>query len=341
MDQTETGSTEAQKKQGVSRSRRLLVGAMVTLLLLCGMIYALGSWYKQRDYIPYFQARKSELVRADETLIIDNGDYRIYDIRFEDANGMDFMAHLKVPAAGGPRHPVIITLGGTDAGREVIDYLGDTRNWMILALDYPYRGPQDDLSHWEFVSILPQARRALLDTVPAGMLAVDYLYQRGDLDTERIVVAGGSFGALISPALAAAEERISAAAILFGAGNLQEVIEVNLPLPEFVRPAVAWIGSVLVSPFEPLKYVGKVSPRPIFFLNGTEDARMPEAISRAMHDAAGEPKTVTWLPLGHVNLGATEFHQQVLDACAGWLQDIGFMAPEEVFVLPDHPSDQE
>lgn len=339
MKQTVSGNKGATEKQGLSRAARVLVGTLATVLLLCALIYAIGSWYKQRDYLPYFKARKSELVRADETLIFENSDYRIYDIRFEDAKGMDFMAHLKVPTDDGPRHPVIITLGGTDAGREVIEYLGDTRNWMILALDYPYRGPSDDLSHWEFVSILPQARRALLNTVPAGMMAVDYLYQRGDVDTERIVVAGGSFGALISPALAAAEERVSAVAILFGAGNLQEVIEVNLPLPEFVRPPVAWIGSVLVSPFEPLKYVGEISPRPIFFLNGTEDARMPEDISRAMHDAAGEPKTVTWLPLGHVNLGATEFHQQVLDACARWLQEIGFMAPEEVFILPDYPPD--
>ena len=89
-------------------------------------------------------------------------------------------------------------------------------------------------------------RDYVLDTVPAGMMAVDYLYRRGDVDTSRIVVAGGSFGALIAPALTATDERISALAILFGAGDLQAVIEANLPLPEIVRPPVAWIGSVLV-----------------------------------------------------------------------------------------------
>ena len=67
-----------------------------------------------------------------------------------------------------------------------------------------------------------------MDTVPAGMMVLDYLHGRGDVDTDRIVVAGGSFGALISPALAAADERITAVAILFGAGDLQQVIEENL-----------------------------------------------------------------------------------------------------------------
>jgi hypothetical protein len=105
-----------------------------------------------------------------------------------------------------------------------------------------------------------------------------------------------------------------------------------MPFP--VRQVVAWIGSVIVSPMEPLKYIGRISPRPVFMLSGTEDVAMPEEISRALHDAAGDPKTIRWLSLGHVNLKSTEFHQQVLDACMDWLQEIGFMTEDEVFILP-------
>jgi hypothetical protein len=320
---------------GVRRFLRRLLKTFAVLAIVGATVYAVGEWYKGRDYLPHFIERKGELVRADENLIVEEPGFRLFDITFEDSNGVEVIAHLKVPRRGGSSHPVMITLGGTDAGRETIEYLGDTTNWMILALDYPYRGPTDDLSHWQFVSIVPQARRALMDTVPAGMMVLDYLHGRGDVDTDRIVVAGGSFGALISPALAAADERITAVAILFGAGDLQQVIEANLPLPEIVRPPVAWLGSVIVSPFEPLKYIGKISPRPVFFLSGTEDVAMPEAISRALHEAAGEPKKVTWLPLGHVNLDAKEFHQQVLDACMEWLIEIDFMTRDEVFILPD------
>jgi len=85
---------------------------------------------------------------------------------------------------------------------------------------------------------------------------------------------------------------------------------------------------------EPLKYVHRISPHPVFMLSGTEDVAMPEEISRALHDAAGEPKASRWLSLGHVNLESTEFHQQVLDACTDWLQEIGFMNEDEVFILP-------
>ncbi len=41
-------------------------------------------------------------------------------------------------------------------------------------------------------------------------------------------------------------------------------------------------------------------------LSGTEDVAMPEDVSRALHEAAGEPKSVAWLELGHVNLGDRE-----------------------------------
>ena len=331
-------STGLRPDAGTPRTASRLFKTLLVLALCVGALYGLATWYQQRDYLPYFHERKAQLIRADKSLVTDNQEFQVYDIRFEDANGVQVMAHLKVPATGGPRHPVLITLGGTGAGREVIDYLGDTKNWMILALDYPYRGPSDDLSHWQFLSIVPQARRALLDTVPAGMMVVDYLYDRGDVDTDRIVVAGGSFGALIAPALAATDTRISALAILFGAGDLEKVIAANLPLAETMRPPVAWAGAVIASPFEPLKYIGRIAPRPVFFLSGSEDKSMPVEISRALHDAALEPKTVTWLPLGHVNLGAREFHQQVLDACTEWLQEIGFMTPDEVFVLPEQDS---
>jgi dienelactone hydrolase len=309
--------------------------ALAVPAILIVAVYLLGESYKKKDFMPHFHERKSELVTVDERIVERTPEFVMSELSLADAGGIELGAYLKVPSEGGPLHPVMITLGGAAAGREVIDYLGDTGGWTILALDYPYRGSRDHMSHWEFVSVLPGARRAMLDTVPAGMLAVDYLHGRDDVDRSRIVLAGGSFGALFSPALAAADERISAVAILFGAGHLQKVIDANLDMPSPARQVVAWVGSVIVSPMEPLKYIHRISPRPVFMLSGTEDLAMPEAISRALHDAAGEPKTVRWLSLGHVNLKSTEFHQQVLDECMDWLQEIGFMTEEEIFVLPD------
>ena len=100
---------------------------------------------------------------------------------------------------------------------------------------------------------------------------------------------------------------------------------------------VTWIGSVLVSPLEPTKYVGRIAPRPVFFLNGTGDAAMPVACAQALHDAAGEPKTVTWLDLGHVDIRSREFHGRVLEEFLAWLREIEFIDPDETLGLLTNP----
>jgi fermentation-respiration switch protein FrsA (DUF1100 family) len=143
------------------------------------------------------------------------------------------------------------------------------------------------------------------------------------------VLAGGSFGALFAPALGAADPRISAVAVFFGAGDLRALIDANLDLAWPLKPVVTWCGSVLVSPMEPLKYIGRISPRPVFLLNGTQDPAMPEPCSRALHEAARQPKTVRWLPVGHVNVRSTEFHRRVVDEFVSWLVDLGWLGEDQ------------
>ena len=93
---------------------------------------------------------------------------------------------------------------------------------------------------------------------------------------------------------------------------------------------------MLVSPLEPLKYIGRIAPRPVFFLNGTGDEAMPVACSHALHDAAGEPKTIAWLDVGHVDIRSREFHERVLEEFLIWLREIEFIGPdEELGLVPE------
>ena len=64
-------------------------------------------------------------------------------------------------------------------------------------------------------------------------------------------------------------------------------------------------------------------------LSGTEDATMPIHNSRLLHDAAGEPKTVRWIPAGHVRVRSAEFHRAVLEALVDWMQEIDFVSEDE------------
>jgi predicted esterase len=302
-------------------------------IVVVAFVFALGEAYKTRDFQPHFLDRKGALISVSEVQIEKRADFEMLHIVLGDDRGLEVEGHLKVPTRCDGPYRTLVILGGIRTGRRTIEYLGDTGDWLVVALDYPYGGKRSGLSYGEFLVAFPQMRRAVLDTVPAGMLAVDYLLQRGDADDERILLAGGSFGAMFAPAMAAADDRISAVAIFFGAGDLDVLIDTNLDLWWPLKPIVSWIGSVVVSPLEPLKYVGRISPRPVFMLNGTEDPAMPEFCCVALHDAAGQPKTIRWLPLGHVDIRSSEFHRQVLEEFLAWLRQIGFLSEVEAFDL--------
>jgi dienelactone hydrolase len=313
-------------------SRRWLrrIAVLAGCLVVAGAIlYSLGEAAKARDWLPRYTAREAVLASVSESVLEAGPAHTLVYVALADGKGVEVEGHLRVPGGGTAPRPALLILGGVRTGRRTIEFLGDTGDWLVLALDYPYRGKRSGLSRREFMAALPAMRRAMLDTVPAGRLALDYLWQRGDVDRERVVLAGGSLGALFAPALAAADERVSAAAVLFGAGDLGSLIEANLELAWPVKPVAVWVGSVIVSPVEPLKYIGRISPRPVFLLNGTDDPTMPERCSRALHDRALEPKTVGWLPVGHVDIRSTQFHRQVVSEFAAWLREIGFLATDE------------
>jgi dienelactone hydrolase len=316
-----------------ARWRRRLVAFLGLAAAIITVGWLLGEAFKTRDYVPYFKHRRSALASVSETVLNETSAFSVVHVALRSELGIEVEGHLKVPNNGTRPHRTLVILGGVQTGRRTVEYLGDTGDWLVLALDYPYRGTKRGLSRAEFLASLPAMRRAVLDTVPAGMLALDYLWRRGDVDVDRIVLAGGSFGALFAPAFAAADERVSAVAILFGAGDLGELVDANLELSWPLKPVVTWVGSVMVSPLEPLKYVGRISPRPVFMLNGSDDPAMPEHCSRALHEAAREPKTVCWLPVGHVSVHSVEFHERVVGEFVAWLKDIGFVSPGESFDL--------
>jgi alpha-beta hydrolase superfamily lysophospholipase len=147
-----------------------------------------------------------------------------------------------------------------------------------------------------------------------------------EVDPDRIVLVGGSLGALVAPATAAADHRIDAVVLLFGAGDLRALCEANLPGPRIVRRALAWLLSPLVSPVEPLKYIGRVAPRPVLMLNGAGDPRMPVECSRLLHEAAGEPKRIRWINAGHVSVRDSAFRERVLNDVRAWLSEAGFVS---------------
>lgn len=212
------------------------------------------------------------------------------------------------------RYPTIILLGGKATGKYAIDYAFDIDNVVILALDYPYE-PRESYTFWTIVQDIPAVRQALIDMVPAAMLAMDYLFHRNDVDTTKLVILGYSFGAPFVPVIVAHDRRAAVAAMVYGGGELYSMIRHNVArykstaLSEFV----GFIGgSLLLRPMEPMRYADKISPIPLVMINGANDEQIPRYNTELFFNAAREPKKIVWLESKHVNPTNPELTRRII-----------------------------
>jgi dienelactone hydrolase len=131
---------------------------------------------------------------------------------------------------------------------------------------------------------------------------VDYLVTRPDIATNRIYLCGASYGAITGSTAAAFDERIRAVTLVYGGGGWWKLLEGEALREELgsrrrLAFAIAWyFGSV----FDPVKYIGQISPRPVLLQNGKADTLVAPAAARALQTAAREPKTVLWYEGDHL-----------------------------------------
>lgn len=193
--------------------------------------------------------------------------------------------------------PLVLLQHGLGGSKDA-DYLDSAaRPWVaggaaVLSVDFPLHGERADakLSQQLLAGMAPDAsdaahaRRALLtefgrQAVVDLRRALDAAEHLPGVDATRVAYAGFSLGALVGATFCALDPRPRAAALALAGGGLA---------PEEV---------------DPLRYVGRIAPRPLLFVNAGSDERIPRSASEALYAAAREPKQMLWFD------GAT--HQQL------------------------------
>lgn len=227
-------------------------------------------------------------------------------------SGLEVECGLLAPPAAG-RFPAIIVLGGKATGKHAVDYALGIDEAVIVAVDYPYE-PRHSYTVPEFLADVPAMRRALLDMVPSVILVLDYLLTRPDVDSSRIVLLGYSFGAPLVPAIAALDRRPALAALVYGGGDLGELIRHNVRRTEgpLAATAAGLLGALLLHPLEPLRHAAAVSPMPSLMINGTEDEQIPCVCAEVLYDALREPKEIIWVESRHVHPRNVELTRRIL-----------------------------
>jgi pimeloyl-ACP methyl ester carboxylesterase len=140
--------------------------------------------------------------------------------------------------------------------------------------------------------------------------AVEFLKSRG---MRRIGLLGFSYGGIASMLAAPICPEVSAVVADGSPARIRTAITgrgVELHLPRGLAAFLAWLAIAVTSlrlgvnlfRYEPVRWVGKIAPRPIFFIHGDLDQYCPDFDD--LYTAANEPKELARLPgVGHTKAG--------------------------------------
>ena len=123
----------------------------------------------------------------------------------------------------GKRLPTFVVVNGYD-GSQQESYHTMCAQILLRGMNcVTYEGPgQPSPRRYQNVGFIP-------DWWSATTPVVDYLFTRSDVDTEKIVLMGESFGGTLVPIAASKEPRVSALVLLDGLSSLQKALMAQFP----------------------------------------------------------------------------------------------------------------
>lgn len=161
--------------------------------------------------------------------------------------------------------------------------------------------------------------------------ALDWLAARG---LERVGLLGFSMGGAVAMLTAPIAPQVRAIVSDGGIARLTSAVVgglVEARVPRWAARPVAWLAVLFTSwrlganlfAYEPIRWVGQIAPRPVFFIHGGRDPYLAPGEFEALVAAAGEPKQV-WrvdeAPHREVDLTAPEeYRRRIVEYFDRWL----------------------
>jgi hypothetical protein len=205
--------------------------------------------------------------------------------------------------------PLVLILGGERTGRDAVHQVSQQQPVILAAISYPHH------DKWaregvEFIDVRPYQQTAR-DTVPAVLLALDYLLALASVDEQQVELVGVSLGAFFVSIPAALDRRVTRTWLVHGAGEPEKVIAHKLKgriKVTLLRKLVAWAGArlIAVESLRPEKWLWRISPRKLVFINAKDDEELPLSSVIALHRSASQPYEVIWTVGQHITTSRTE-----------------------------------
>ncbi len=289
---------------------RKLPRLMVLYLLLPVLLLGAASlaWLRLDAHRPlggYFNERHGRLAEAAviESSTLD-GQVSTF-MRLRSDSGLQFS--LRTIRQANPERPlpVLIVLGGHRTGSDAVDLFGHVGERAVVALDYPYDGPEKVRGLGQVLRAIPLARRAFIDTPPAVSLTLDWLAGEDWANQDQLIIIGASLGVPFAAVAAARDNRIDGAILVHGAADnllwLEAQVARRYGIRLLHRPLATFIYWLAYAPtFDTAKNVSLIAPRPVIVIGARKDERTPAGQTEALYAAAGAPKRIRWTEGRHI-----------------------------------------
>lgn len=208
-------------------------------------------------------------------------DLDFQSVEFNSADGTRLHGWF-FPAVGDARGTVVHCHGnaGNITGHfESVKWL-PAAGWNVFCFDY--RGYGQSGGH-------PTREGTIQD----ALAAVASVRQREDVDPNRIVMLGQSLGGAVGVVVAAQCPTIRGIAVEGAFSHYRTEAAFICRQNIFFHPIAGLLSRALISEgLEPIDWVGRIAPKPILFVCGTADRIVEYHQTVALHEAAGEPKSL-------------------------------------------------
>jgi uncharacterized protein len=228
-------------------------------------------------------------------------------------------------------------------GLKLVGWFVPSQNGAVIMVQHGYKSTREKMLE-EAQMLYRHGYGILLTTVRAhdysegekitfGMQEVNdmdawyqYLITRPDIDPNKIGELGNSMGGMLAIQYAAQNKNIKAVVANSTFASLNDTVSEavtkfsHLPAFPFASLIVFWAEretGFKTEDIDTTKWIAQISPRPVFLMQGGEDAFVSTDSGMKLYEAAGEPKELWYDPtVGHNAFDrarAAEFERRVAE----------------------------
>lgn len=302
------------------RHKALKALALLGLLLLLGLVA--GAWSLEREWSrEAFGGYDPALpLEPEVTTVSGNLPFRTEQVTITGVKGERLPLRLLVPETAEEPVPCVVLLYGIGQKMSFFEQIAPifAEHGVALAIPEQYeQGVRRPPGRSAYQRVRGFHRRSSR-IVPETRRVVDYLVSRPEIDAGRLHLLGVSYGGIMSSAVLTHEPRLRSGSLVMAGGDLAALLNVLAarynPEGEWQNALACRVLARWFGVFEPLRYIGEVTPRPLLFLQVDADEIIPRSSTAALYHAAGEPKTQRWYHDVHTAISRTTVRAMLHDA---------------------------